>query len=93
MTIHEKTYREFFGLDAIDPIYSELSGQICNQIHHIFNKKMGGHKTFDHNGKNYPIECIENYIALTLVEHTKAHENRYTKQELWDIHQQTMNAK
>lgn len=90
MTIHEKTYRAYFDLIPGDVILSEISGAVASEIHHLYPKSMGGRKTFTHDGKTYPIECIENYIALTRDEHIASHANEYSKEELWNIHQQTM---
>lgn len=90
MTVHEKTYREFFDLAPDDYIFSEISSQLASEIHHLYPKSMGGRKTFTHNGKKYPIECIENYIALTREEHELAHANHFTKEQLWDIHKEKM---
>jgi len=90
MTIHEKIYRKCFDLLPEETILSEISGKVASEIHHLYPKMMGGRKTFQHEGVTYDIECIDNYIALTRKEHEDAHANKYTKEELWNIHQDTM---
>ena len=51
---------------------------------------MGTHKTYEHNGKTYDIEAIENLIALCMSCHNKAHDNKIDKGTLILAHKYTM---
>ena len=71
-------------------IPSEISGKRAVDIHHIHPKQMGGKKSFIKNGKVYDIDAIENLIALTREEHTDAHAEIYSKDDLWNLHQKVI---
>jgi len=88
MVIHKKIYMEFFGYTEADTILCTVCGRVAVDIHHIHPKKMGGHKTFEFNGKTYEIESIKNYIALDRECHDAAHADKLSKGVLW-IAQQT----
>lgn len=93
-----KVYCDFFGYSTRSDewIPSEISKEKSEHKHHIYPKGMGGRKTFVHDGITYDIDCIENLIALTPDEHTIAHDPSHlehkTKFELWDLHQERMEA-
>lgn len=92
MASYKRVYCKFFSYyeDEDEFISSEISGQRAADIHHIFPKQMGGKKSFVRDGKTYSIDCIQNLIALTRDEHTDAHAEKYTKDELWEIHRKKM---
>jgi len=90
MKPHTKTYMDFFGYGIDDVILCEVSDQVAVDIHHIYAKGMGGRKTFEHEGKTYDINDINNLIGLARDKHVDAHANKITKEELWTIHQQTI---
>lgn len=93
---YKRVYRKFFGYSNSEDewIPSELSGARSGPPHHIYNKQMGGKKTFTHDGVEYDIDAIENLIGLTPDEHTIAHDDSHpehkTKSEYWDLHQDKM---
>jgi len=95
---YKKVYCDFFGYSMFPDefIPSEISKDRSIDIHHIYPKGMGGRKTFIHDGTTYDIDCIENLIAVTRLEHYEAHEesnpcHKY-KNDLWNIHQAKMHA-
>lgn len=64
MKPYVRIYIESLGLDKSEPIYSELSGKIANDIHHIEARGIGGTSNPERNS-------IFNLIALTRDEHEK----------------------
>ena len=59
-----RIYIKALGLDPSEPIYSELSGNVANDIHHIDARGMGGTSNPERNS-------IFNLMALTRTEHEK----------------------
>lgn len=90
MKKHIKIYFDFFNYGEQDKIPCELCQCISVDCHHIFPKKMGGHKTYEHNGKTFDIEDISNIIALCRDCHLKAHDNKIDKGTLMLAHKYTM---
>ena len=93
-TNYKKVYCKFFGyaMSNDEFIPSEISGRKSCDLHHIEAKQMGGKLTFVRDGKTYGIDSIENLIALTRNEHNGAHSGAITKDELWIIHQRTIES-
>lgn len=90
---YKKIYCDFFeyAMNNEEFIPSELSGEQAVDIHHIYPKKMGGRKTFEHKGVTYDIDAIENLITVTRTQHVMCDAGDWTKDKLWDIHQRKMN--
>ncbi len=63
MKKHIKVYHHAIGAIPGEPLYSELSGCMATDIHHIFAGGMGGGKRKE--------DRIENLMALTRDEHDK----------------------
>lgn len=80
MQRHTKVYMEFFGYDYPEEVFSEISGEPVQDIHHIDGRGIGKDR-------------IENLIGLTRREHEDAHAGKYTKQELREIHLRFMEMK
>ena len=59
---YQKLYFKSFGYASSDTVYSEISGDVANDIHHIYSRGMGGTSEPDR---------IENLIAVTRDEHEK----------------------
>jgi len=84
MTKHAKVYLKHFDLVEDEIYFCEYSfikyGAyiIANDVHHIIYKSQGG-------GND-----IENIMALSRKVHDLAHQERVTKNELFDIHEQFM---
>lgn len=97
MKIHVKTYMDHFGYGIDDIILCEFCTKVSVDIHHIHAKQMGGRKTFEHNGKTYDINDINNLIALCRNDHDKAHylikDDILTKGQLWLRHQYTLSGR
>ncbi len=91
MIKYKQNYCDFFDLFEGDIIYSEINGEVAVDLHHIYEKGMGGREFFTHNGMEYHIDCVENLIAVTRDQHDRAHAAEWSKDELWEIHQHTMN--
>ena len=93
-TNYKKVYCKFFGFAMTNDefIPSEISARQAVDIHHIEAKQMGGKQTFVRDGITYGIDDIQNLIALTRVEHNGAHSGEITKDELWVIHQRTIES-
>ena len=64
MKEHTKTYIAAMGLDKTEPIYSELSGEVATDIHHIDRRGFGS-------TANPEANSIFNLMALTRDEHIK----------------------
>ena len=75
MKPYVKTYINALGLDPSEPIYSELSGNVANDIHHIEARGMGGTSNPERNS-------IFNLMALTRDEHEKYGDRKQYKQFL-----------
>ena len=71
----------FFDYTESDFIPCEICGKRAVDIHHIYNKGMGGSKTKDY---------IANLIALCRDCHTDAHNEKITKEYLKAIHAEKM---
>lgn len=76
MKKHVKIYLEANGYTVADFIPCRKCGAPSNDIHHIQPKGMGGRKNAD---------VIENLIALCRDCHNKAHDNKISKEELFNI--------
>ena len=89
---YKKNYCRFFGysMDNDEWIPSEISGKRACDIHHIHFKQMGGKKTFVQDGKTYDIDDYNNLMAVTRDEHDAIHAHKYDRDELWKIHQRTI---
>ena len=64
---------DYFGYGIDDFIPSELSGGRCSDIHHL-------------NGRGKGMDVIENLIALTREEHTRAHADPAYNEMLKEVH-------
>lgn len=90
LPIHKQIYCDFFGLEPGDWIECEVTGGTAVEIHHIFNKQMGGKQFFHYEGVRYDIDAIENLIAVAREPHDDAHDELYTKEQLWSLHAKRM---
>ena len=88
MQKHTQIYYDYFGLDECDTPECEITGELANDIHHIYPRGMGGRKTFTHDGVTYDINDINNLMALSRVAHVKAESKVYSRDWLWNVHQQ-----
>lgn len=77
MKNHTKIYMKYFDYVQDDVILCEHCKKVAVDIHHIYNKGMGGSKNKDY---------IENLIALCRKCHTMAHNEEISKEELILIH-------
>lgn len=75
MKPYVRTYINALGLDSSEPIYSELSRDVANDIHHIEAKGMGGTSNPERNS-------IFNLMALTRDEHEKYGDRKQYKRFL-----------
>lgn len=64
MKKHLKIYRDYFKIADDDIVLCENCGAVSADIHHIYQKGIGGSKTKDY---------IENLIALCRKCHNRAH--------------------
>lgn len=77
MTNHCKVYMKYFGYQIAEDIVCEVTGKPANDIHHIW-------------GRGKDKDVIENLMALTREIHTDAHNEKISKQELQEIHNEFM---
>jgi len=82
MQKHTKIYFDFFGIEhdlktGWHACFSEISGYLADDIHHIECRGMGGSKTKDN---------IENLMALTREEHEQYGDKKQYIEYLRTIH-------
>ena len=81
MKNHTKIYMKYFGYGIEDFISCEVCGNRGVDIHHIFNRGMGGTKQKD---------SIENLMALCRKHHLQYGDIKDKKDYLKEIHLQFM---
>lgn len=79
--LHTALYMSAFGYGDTDFIPSELSGERCQDVHHIAARGSGGTKTEDR---------IENLIGLTRSEHEEFGDKKHLMAFLYRKHLQFM---
>lgn len=84
MQQHTKVYYTFFGYDECDFVPCEVCGNKAVDIHHIKPKSSFGSKLKGTNEGEQ--DHISNLIALCRFCHDSAHCYKWSKQELFDIH-------
>lgn len=81
--IHTAIYLAAFGYGDTDFIPSEMSGQRCQDVHHIEAKGMGSSKSLDR---------IENLMGLTREEHTEYGDKEQYMSMLYSKHMAFLEA-
>ena len=71
---HTKVYFDYFGYGIDDFIPDEIDGSRAVSIHHIKYKSRGGNND------------IGNLMALSMENHTKAHNEELTEDYLQQLH-------
>jgi len=83
MKPYQKLYFKSFGYASSDTVYSEISGDVANDIHHIYSRGMGGTSEPDR---------IENLMAVTRDEHDKFGDKKKYYAYLFQMHARMMDA-
>jgi hypothetical protein len=79
--LHTALYMAAFGYGDTDFIPSELSGEKCQDVHHVICRGSGGTKKEDR---------IENLIGLTRFEHEKYGDKKHCMSFLFERHRDFM---
>jgi len=79
--LHTAIYMAAFGYGDTDFIPSELSGEKCQDVHHVICRGSGGTKKEDR---------IENLIGLTRLEHEKYGDKKHCMSFLFERHRDFM---
>ena len=84
MQAHVKNYLEYYGYTSEDVILCERCKSKASDIHHIQYRSHFGTK------KAVERDNVKNCIALCRECHTAAHEEKISKEELQNIHDQNL---